>query len=206
VSSEPPADDRNTRERILDETWGLFERRGARFTVSDVAKASRVSRQAVYLHFGSRSGLFVAAVRHQDEKSGIAHAFERAATQPSGSAALEGWIRVWLGYIPTILPAAREIVASSATDADARDALRDRMDLQRGFLTLILERVRDEAALAPGWDPPRAADFVWSLVHLDAWQHLVVEAGWSPNRFIESRLAVVRSLLLTVPEDAIGDR
>ena len=45
-------------------------------TPQDVARAAGVSRQAVYLHFGSRAGLLVAMARHHDRTSGFA---ERAA-------------------------------------------------------------------------------------------------------------------------------
>lgn len=40
-----------------------------------------------------------------------------------------------------------------------------------------------------------AADWVWARSHLEGWQHLVVERGWSPEDYEEQ---VVRSVLAEV--------
>ena len=57
----------DTRERILKETWHLMEkRRGQGVRIEDVAQAAGVSRQAVYLHFGSRAELLIATTHYLD--------------------------------------------------------------------------------------------------------------------------------------------
>jgi hypothetical protein len=38
-------------------------------------------------------------------------------------------------------------------------------------------------ALRRGLDVTRAADILWTLNHPNVWQLLVVERGWSANRF-----------------------
>ena len=57
-----------TRERILKSTWSLLEAGGASSVrMSDIAKAAKISRQALYLHFPNRAELLVATTRYLDE-------------------------------------------------------------------------------------------------------------------------------------------
>ena len=59
MSSDAPGDPA-TRVRILDAALRLVTRKGgADVTLGDVAREARVSRQALYLHFADRAGLFL---------------------------------------------------------------------------------------------------------------------------------------------------
>src|SRR5258708_27539486 len=59
-----------TRRRILDKAAALLRRHGpASVTMADVAHSAGLSRQAVYLHFESRTKLMVAILRHIGEQS-----------------------------------------------------------------------------------------------------------------------------------------
>jgi AcrR family transcriptional regulator len=53
-----------TRQRICEAALRLIVKRGGvDVPLADVAKAARVSRQALYLHFKDRAALFVAVAR-----------------------------------------------------------------------------------------------------------------------------------------------
>ena len=61
----------NSRARILDVALALImKRKGADVSMATIARAARVSRQAMYLHFADRADLILALVRHADEKRG----------------------------------------------------------------------------------------------------------------------------------------
>jgi len=61
-----------TRERILKAAWALLDSNpGVAARMSDIAREAGVSRQALYLHFPSRTELFIAATRHQDAVYGL---------------------------------------------------------------------------------------------------------------------------------------
>jgi AcrR family transcriptional regulator len=55
----------------------------------------------------------------------------------------------------------------------------DFYDNQRAIVADLAAR----GALAPGLDVGRAADILWTLNHPEQWQLLVVQRGWTPDRF-----------------------
>ncbi len=71
----------DTRTRILEVTWRLMEQhRGQGVRMSDIAKAAGISRQAVYLHFGSRTELMIATSNYVDEVKGLNERLKRLQT------------------------------------------------------------------------------------------------------------------------------
>ena len=62
----------DTRSRILEAAWKLLEDgAGGEVRMSDIAKKTGISRQAVYLHFPSRADLLIAVTRYIDEANEI---------------------------------------------------------------------------------------------------------------------------------------
>src|SRR5690348_15261080 len=95
--------DPETRKRILNETWRLMEeRRGQNVNISDIAQAAGVSRQAVYLHFGSRTELLVATARHLDETKDLAGRLQVLGATTNGLEAIDAYVEFWANYIPEI--------------------------------------------------------------------------------------------------------
>lgn len=111
------SDELDTRTKILDATWHLMEqRRGQGVRMSDIAKAAGISRQAVYLHFESRTDLMIATTRYVDEVKGLNErlkAFHEAAT---GLELLDAIVDVWGNYIPEIYGIAKALISTQDTD------------------------------------------------------------------------------------------
>jgi AcrR family transcriptional regulator len=181
-----------TRARILETAWALVLARGAaEVTMQDVAAASGVTRQLVYVHFGDRAGLLVAMTRHHDERSGFRERV--AATRRLAPAeGFEALLREWWRYVPDILPVAAALQVAAETSEDAAEAWRDRMDDLRNAFRIALARLRRDGRLAPGWSVEAAADWVWARSHMSGWQQLVGERGWRPERYVDRS---VRSIL-----------
>jgi AcrR family transcriptional regulator len=181
----------NTPDHILDTAWALTRERGVHgVTIADIAAASGVSRQLVYHHFDSRAGLLVAMARHHDAAVGFRRRVAEARSLPPVEA-LEALLRLWCGYIPDILPVARALEAAVITGDEGGAAWRDRMaDIHEAF-RLAVERVADEGRLAPSWTVATAADWIAARNHISTWQHLVVEAGWSPSDYVERTVASI---------------
>jgi AcrR family transcriptional regulator len=186
-----------TRERILEQAWALAREHGIdSVTLADVAHAAAVSRQAVYLHFGSRAGLLVAMTRHHDRTSGFAEQATRIGGSPEPADDLAELIRAWCAYLPDILPVARALSAASAEDQDASSAWQDRMGALRSEFERVLAPLAAAGQLTPGWSIPEAAAWVWATVHPDQWHHLVAECGWAPATFTGRCLAAVAAVLV----------
>jgi AcrR family transcriptional regulator len=186
----------NARERILEATWQLMQATpDLQVRVSDIAAAAGVSRQAVYLHFGGRANLLLAAVRHRD-LTGPPRAFIQAARDEAVPGALASFVRAWFGYIPHIQPVARLLSAGAQIDPDARGAWENRMSLLRGHIVALAARLSEAGLLQPGWTVETAADWIWHCTHIDGWHHLVEERGWDPSELARRVAASLERELL----------
>src|SRR5262245_37232455 len=123
-----------TRERILAATWRLMEeRRGKGVRLEDVARAAGISRQAVYLHFASRTDLLVATARYADQTRGLQERLQPYLAAPTGLETLEQFVIFWGHYLPEIHGLARALLDARATDEAAAAAWDDRMaDVRTG--------------------------------------------------------------------------
>jgi len=187
-----------TKAAILEAAWRLIAEKG-RVDVSqgDIAAAAGVSRQSIFYAFGNRTGLLTAMVRHKDATSPrLARVMEVAQQQRSDPGQLLDVVGAWIDYIPDIYPVASLLDAAGLTDAEARAAIDDRMiGLLLAGLVARLRAMKKRGQLAPGTEPDRAAQAIWEAAHLRAWRSLVVECGWTPEEFKQSRLAIARSFL-----------
>ncbi|SRR5579885_2575445 len=196
----------DTRERILDAAWRLLEQsQGQGVRLEDIARAAGVSRQAVYLHFGSRTELFIATARYVDEVHRLPERIERiqqACMMGGGVAGMDETVAFWGTYLPEIYTPAKALLALRETDEAAAAAWADRMEVfYQGCLGTI-QQVAQEGRLAPGWTVETAAEFFWSLLSVETWERLTIERGWSNDHYIERmQLAVKRALVLHIPAD-----
>jgi AcrR family transcriptional regulator len=185
-----------TRSRILEAAWGLVGERRTTVgvTIAEIAAAAGVSRQLVYFHFENRAGLLAAMARHHDAQSGFAGRVAECEALPPEER-IEALLRAWIGYVPEILPVARALEAAEITGEEGGAAWRDRMDSLRDVFRIAVERLAGEGRLGQGWTVESAADWIWARGHLETWQHLVVERGWTSEDFEER---TIRSILAEV--------
>src|SRR5258708_37279988 len=98
----------NSNIRILDAALALIKRRkGADASMAEIAKAARVSRQAVYLHFADRADLMLALVRYAHEKLGVAEQVIKLEQAANGVAAMKLWVSLQGRHNPSVWPVAR---------------------------------------------------------------------------------------------------
>ena len=189
-----PAD---TRGRILDAAWRLLGARGpGDVTMRDVAQAAGVSRQTVYVQFGTRAGLLVAIVRHRDLTHPDRPALLRVREVEDPLAALDALLlslaRRWAEYHP--IPQALQ--AAAVHDADARAAWEDRMGSMLGLALHVTERLVATGRLTDGWTAATAADWLWSHIHPQGWLQLVHDRGWTQQDYERRLLDVARAVLV----------
>ena len=63
--------------------------------MSAIAKQTGISRQALYLHFASRTELMIATTEYVDEVKGLYQRMETIRTATSGTGKLEAYVDVW---------------------------------------------------------------------------------------------------------------
>ena len=193
-----PQSDPGTRERILRAARDLIAERGsAAITLVDVAARAGLSRQTLYLLFGSRAGLLLAMLDEMDRSPLGARRLAAARGSGPASAAFEPYVRAWFDYLPVVLPVARALSAAAvAGDADARVAWDSRKaKLRGGFrqMTLGLQRA---GLLREGWTADAAADWIFALTHVDLWHQLVVESSWKPAAAVDRIIAALHGTIV----------
>jgi len=150
-----------THRALLDAAWKRLAR-GDAARLEDVAADAGVTRQALYLHFPSRGRLLVELVDHIDRELGLGELLAKARTSSSPSELLLADLRVTARYAPKIHAVAMSLVRLADTDADAAQALADRMKLRRSGLRTTLTAVETAGELAPDWTVDRATDALWA--------------------------------------------
>jgi AcrR family transcriptional regulator len=188
----------DTRSRILQVAGALIAERGnAAISLVDVAAAAGVSRQTLYLLFGSRAGLLLAMVDQIDEASGTPRRLTELRETLPAQQAFEPYLRAWFDYLPVVLPIARALAAAAtAGDEDARAAWVSRMNRLRGGIGLLTAGLHAAKRLKAGWTPQTAADWIFASTHVDTWQHLVVDAKWTPAEAVERIIGNLRATLI----------
>lgn len=186
----------NTRERILGAAWRLLEAAdGGDVRMRDIAAAAGVSRQALYLHFATRTELLVATTRHIDQVLGLDDRLRSWRSARTGREVLRAWIHFWGEYIPQIHPVARALMASRSHDPDAAAAWADRMRAVHDGCRITCEALARDGILDARHSVKDATDLLWAILSVSTWELLVKERGWTSAAYVERMNAVAESVL-----------
>ena len=188
--------DPTTRTRILEATWELVTEQGAQLKLSEVANRASVSRQAIYLHFGDRSGLLVALVQHMDETLDLGQSLAEVHAAPDGAALLEAAMRLNTTFWAQVFPIAQVLEAAQHQDAALGAAWRDRMRFRRATFRAMIETLAEQGELDEGWSIEDAAASLYAVAHFDTWRELVIELDWNDDLYVESMTRLLRRALL----------
>jgi AcrR family transcriptional regulator len=198
MSSEAaPYGDPETRRRILQATWELLEQQGAGVRLVDVADRAGVTRQAVYLHFGDRSGLLVALVDFIDVSLGAVQLRAHIHGGATGVESLQRWIQTMSWYTAKIDRVTQVLESSQYQDTALAAAWRDRMGRRQMHIRSIVERIAAEGRLADGWSVDAAVDLIYVITMPGAWRELTRELGWTAEHYSQHLTRLVQSALLT---------
>ena len=152
--------------------------------MSDIAKAAKISRQALYLHFPNRAELLIATTMYLDEVHDIDSKLVESRTAKTGQDRLAKWIEVWGNYIPTIYGIAKALMAMKDTDEEAMAAWNDRMQAIRHGCAAAVDATNLDGKLNRNLTEDEATDLLWTLQSVRTWEHFRFECGWSQERYI----------------------
>jgi len=175
-----------SRDRVLEAALRLIRKRGdAAVTMAQIAKAARLSRQAVYLHFADRADLMVALARHVNESLGVPAEIQRIMNTQTGMGMIEAFVSMQARGNPAVWAVARAIDAVRRTDAAAARAWQSRLKSRLEGCRAIVSRLKAEGSLRRELDPSIAADLLWTMTSLRMCEDLVLEREWSPEQYQE---------------------
>jgi len=176
----------STRERILDNALELIDETPDTVpSMSALARATGISRQALYLHFPERTALLLALAEHVDEREDLQAEVAMVQTAPDGAAQVRAWAEMQARRNPRIAPLARALDQSRHSDDPAAIAWRDRTANRLRAATAIVQRLRGEGRVHRSWTNDEAAALVWELLSFRVWDDLVGEAGLPAERYVE---------------------
>lgn len=185
-----------TRIAILDAAWKRLGTPGDEARLEDVAADAGVTRQSVYLHFGSRGALLVALVEHVDQVLGLVELLRALDAVSDPVERLRETMRMMARYQPKIHGVAMALQRLAPTDKDAAAAFEDRMSKRLGGLEQALTAIAKARRLAPAWSVKRAAEALWAAGSPAAYEQLVVERGWSIDELERWLVHLVDSLVI----------
>jgi AcrR family transcriptional regulator len=176
----------------------MEERQGQGVRIEDVARAAGVSRQAVYLHFASRAGLLKATLDYVEEVMQFRERIAPVFGKP-GADGIDALVEFWGAFIADSYGIAKAFLAARAVDPDAAAAWDEKMAaLYDGCLAIMRCSARDHM-LAPGWTPEQAADFLWTIISIENWEHLRLERHWSQAEYLARIASTLKTALIIAP-------
>lgn len=188
--------DQSTRDLILDAAVRLFTARGGAVRLEDVAEEAGVSRQAVYLHFGSRTGLLIAMAQHMDSRGALPGLLARVFDASTATEALDAAAALHAEYHPMVYQVARVFIVGRYEDEALQAAWDERMESRRNLYHTVVERLEEEHHLASAWDIETATDFLLALTSWQLWEQLVIDRGWTTEDYLDHIRTVISQTLV----------
>ncbi|WP_121063527.1 TetR/AcrR family transcriptional regulator [Chachezhania antarctica] len=193
------SENQTTRLRILTATLDLLQGGSKSVRMSDIARTAGISRQALYLHFSTRAELLIAAARHLDEVNEVDARLEPSRTAETGRARLKSWVESWGNYIPEIWGLGEALAAMQHTDADAAEALADRMRAVRDGCAAAVAALHRDGDLTPDLSATEATDLLWTMLSVGSWRQLRFDCGWSQADYVARMTLAAEKALIRAP-------
>ena len=153
-------------------------------TLASVGKGAGVSRQAVYLHFGSRAGYLLALVDFVNERQGVRGVPDAIAAAPSARAALRLLIERRATTSPELQSLISAINAAMFSDPDAEAAWTKRQSIRYRPMRALAARMKTEGLLHRRVTIDDAASLIWATLSFETWNYLVQVKGWSKEKYV----------------------
>ena len=175
-----------TRGRIIEAARELLSRSGYHgASVDEIAERAGVSRQTVYVQFGTKRGVLQALAEHIERESYGRDMVEGAHDTPNPAETIRNGISDQLAFFSANADLLRTFKAQAAHDQDFRDVWEDRRRERLGVIRILLSELRGDSRLQAGWNIDDASDWLWSLTNFERYDELVVERGWPIERLVE---------------------
>ena len=193
------SDQIETKHRILKSAWALIEVKGPRVRMSDIAKEAGISRQAVYLHFRTRSELLIATTRYIDDVKGVQERFEKSRLATGGLKKLEAFSHAWIHYIPEIYGIAKALLALKESDEATASAWEDRMAAVRAGCRSVVKALKKDGLLTKDYTLEQSVDLLYGFLSVRHWEQFVIEQSWTQEAYLAMVHRLISKMLLNKP-------
>ena len=174
-----------TRTQILDAARVLFEEHGYHGAgLEAVGRKAGVSRQAIYLHFPSKSELLTALHLHVFDTA-VVPAVDRhpvTAAMPALEV-LDATIAANVEVISSVWRIHEALATARRQHPEVDETLRPREEERYRELVDIGMRLEKEGELPPEIDVGTFADMYWGLMNVGTYRSLVIERNWSLEEY-----------------------
>jgi len=187
---------KETRLRILKAARTLLSRAGYHnVSLDQIAAEAAISRQTVYVQFGSKRGVLQALAEHIELESYGVDMLEgvRNLHNPVGTI-LDG-IYEQIAFFERNADLLRTFYAQAAHDPDFRAVWQDRLQRRWDAIYIVIKKIAEEGRLAEGWGLEEASDWVWSLTNFRWYDDLVIERGWTPQQLAQRLRATLETVI-----------
>jgi AcrR family transcriptional regulator len=174
-----------TRIQILEAARAVFEELGYYDAgLGAVAKKAGVSRQAIYLHFQSKAELLTALHLHI-YATDVLPASERHPTTDAESALeeLDSMIAVDVDVVCRVWRIHEALQMARRQHPEVEETLRPREEDRYRPMLDLGRRLKREGALPADIHAGMFADMLWGLLGVGTYRSLVLERGWSLDRY-----------------------
>ena len=181
-----------TRRDILAAAGALFRERGYGGTsMPDLAVAAGVSVETIYRTFGSKAALFrqviEAAVAGGSTRADIPveerPAIRAIIEEPDPRRQIELYAATQPGIHRRSGPLLRALRDAAAADKELASLWKGIEEQRLGGQGRVAGMLAERGALGPGLAVDEARDVIWTLCSLAVYDLLVVERGWTSERY-----------------------
>lgn len=187
-----------THEALLESGSELIASEGfANVTLAQVAEAAGVSRQAVYLHFGSRTGLLTQVADYIWQKKGLPNPRQLVESAATAREALHLLVELRARACEVLDPYLYVPDGQSDPEGEVMQAYTKRQTERLEVFRITARRMKDEGVLQPGITVDAAAEMMWSVLSVPVWRSLVSMRGWSQRKFVREMEGLLTRALLS---------
>lgn len=171
-----------TKDRIVAAARVLMAERGwAGATIDAIAEQAGVATQTVYSAFGNKRAIVDAMREVMLRDSEVPQLMAKAAAAPD----VRERLRLWAKLIRQQMETSYDIIAihrqAAMADAEFAAAYRGVLDNRGRSFSDFVKQLRTQ--LGEGMEASTATDLLWALANEELYRELVVERGWSLDRY-----------------------